>query len=88
MARRARTARNAGQVEAVVEKLADLTEASEVAVAVAAGTAGAAGRGDQAAGLVEAQVLWGAADQFGGDGDPVDASARVEGGRSGHWVAT
>ena len=69
---------DAGQVEPVVKELADLAETSQVAVAVAAGTARAAGRGDQAAGLIEPQVLGGAADQFGGDGDPVHASVRVE----------
>jgi len=70
---------DAGQVEAVVEKPADLAEASQVRAAVAPGPAGAAGGVKEAAGFVEAQVLGGAADQFGGHGDAVHRVAGVDG---------
>ena len=66
------------QVEPVGKELADLAETGQVCVAVAAGTARATGRGDQSAGLIEAQVLGGATDEFGGDGDPVHPSLRVD----------
>jgi hypothetical protein len=68
---------NAGQVEAIIEESADLSYAGEVVIAVAAGAAIAAGGVDKAAGFVEPEVLRGAPDEFGGDGDPIDALARL-----------
>ena len=64
---------DAGEVEAGVEQVADAAEAVEVVGAVAAGAAVGAGWLEQAAGFVEAQVLYAGADQFGGDRDAVDA---------------
>ena len=71
---------DASQVEAVVEESADLAEADEVVVTVATGATLAAGRIDEAPRLVEPEVLRGAAHQFGGYGDPVEAPAGI--GRS------
>jgi hypothetical protein len=69
----------AGQVEPGLKEPADLAEPSQVRVAVATGPAGAAGWVEQAAGLVQAQVLRGAADQLGGDRDAIHRPAGVNG---------
>jgi hypothetical protein len=68
---------DAGQIEAFVEELADLSEADEVVVAVAAGATLAARWADQPAGLVEAEVLGSATDQFGRYGDAIQAPAGI-----------
>jgi hypothetical protein len=74
-----------GQIEAVVEEPADLSKADEVVVAVAAGATLAAGWTDQAASLVEPEILRSAAHQFSGHGDPVDATGRVGAVIESHW---
>jgi hypothetical protein len=66
-----------GQIEAVVEEPADLSKADEVVVAVATGATLATGGIDQAPGLVEPEVLGGAAHQFGCYGDSVQAPGRI-----------
>jgi hypothetical protein len=68
---------DAGQIEAVVEESADLSEADEVVIAVATGPTLAAGWIDEAAGLIEPEVLGSAAHQFGCYGDSVEALGRI-----------
>ena len=58
--------------------MADPAQPVEIVSAVSAGATGGASRGEQAAGLVGAQVLGASADQFGGDRDAVHAAAAVE----------
>ena len=71
---------DAGQVETRVEQVPDPAEPVKVVRAVAAGAPIGAFGFEQAAGLVQAQVLHAHADQVGSYGDAVHAAVTVGSG--------